>query len=146
MPVNGFTVGRDITVTISGPGNNSIVISSDQVTMFDAKPGKKEVWSRPLNVPPQPVYMPDGWRGTIHVDRSDATLDTFLANLELNYWNGENTLPGSVLETITEDDGSVTQWQFPLCMFWVDDPGSYHADGLVVQRLEFCCGTRKRVA
>lgn len=146
MPVNGFTVGRDVTITITGPGATTIVISSDQVTQFDAKAGKREVWSRPLNSPPRPVYMPDGWQGTIHVDRSDATLDTFLANLELNFWNGQNTLPGSVLETITEDDGSITQWHFPNCMFWVTDPGAYHADGIVQQRLEFCCGTRVRVS
>lgn len=146
MPVNGFTVGRDVTITISGPGNTSIVIPADQVTSFDAKPGKREVWSRPLNQPPMPVYMPDGWRGRVTIDRSDATLDTFLANLESSFWNGQNQLPGSVLETITEDDGSVTQWQFPQAMFWVDDPGTYHADGIVAQHLEFCAGQRKRVS
>lgn len=146
MPVNGFTVGRDITVTITGPGGNSIVISSDQVTSFDAKPGKRQVWSRPLNVPPKPIYMPDGWQGTIHVDRADATLDTFVNQLEQTFWGGQNVLPGSILETITEDDGSVTQWHFPNCMFWVNQPGTYHADGIVAQELDFCCGQRIRVS
>lgn len=146
MPVNGFTVGRDVTITISGPGNTSIVIPANQVTSFDAKPGKREVWSRPLNQPPMPVYMPDGWRGRVTIDRTDATLDTFLANLEQSFWQGQNQLAGSVLETITEDDGSVTQWQYPQAMFWVDDPGTYHADGIVQQHLEFCAGQRKRIS
>ena len=146
MPVNGFTVGRDVTVTLTGPGSTSIIISASQVTSFDAKPGKREVWSRPLNLPPLPLYMPDGWRGTLSVDRSDATLDTFLNTLEAAFWNGQNTLAGSVLQTITEDDGSITQWQFPNAMFWVDDPGAYHADGIINQRLEFCAGRRIRIS
>lgn len=146
MPVNGYTVGRDVTITVTGPGNTSIVIPAAQVTQFEAKPLKREDWARPLNSPPKPLYIPDGWRGTVEVERQDASLDSFQANFEANFWNGQNMLPGSVLQTITEDDGSVTQWQFPQAMFWVEEPGVYKEPGPIKQRLEFCAGIRTRVS
>lgn len=146
MPINGYTIGRDVTVTIAGPGGQAIVIPANQVTGFNAKPLKREEWARPLNSPPQPIYTPDGWRGTIDVDRQDATLDTFQSNLEAAFWGGQNTLSGTVLETITEDDGSITQYQYNSVMYWVEDPGSYRTENLIKQRMEFCAGQRIRVA
>lgn len=145
MPQNGFTVGKDATITITGPGGTSIVISADQVTDFDPKPMKKEIWSRPLNSPPKPIFMPDGWTGTITVDRADATLDTFQATLEANFWNGVDTLAGTILQTVTETNGAVTQYQFTGVMFWVSEVGSYKADGLVTQQIEFAASLRTRV-
>lgn len=145
MPVNGWSVGRDVTVTLAGPGGVSIIIPSSQVTHFDAKPLKREDWHRPLNSPPMPIYMPDGWRGTVEFDRGNNTLDQFQATLESNFWNGTNTLSGTILETITENDGSVSQYQFDGVMYWVDDPGNFRADSKVQQRLEFCAGTRTPV-
>jgi hypothetical protein len=146
MAVNSYTIGRDVTVTLAGPGGTTTVIPSTAITKFDAKPQKREEWSRPLNLPPQPLYMPDGWKGNLEVDRQDATLDTFQSNLEATFWAGQNTLSGTVLVSVTEVNGAVTQYRFDGCMFWVDDPGSYNADNKVTQRLEFCAGTRKRVA
>jgi hypothetical protein len=137
-------VGRDVTVTIAGAQGN-IVIPSSQVTHFDAKPLKREDWSRPLNSPPEPLYMPDGWRGTIEIDRSDATLDTFQATLEANFWNGSNQLSGTIVQTIVEDNGSITQYQYNNVMFWVEDPGNFRADGKVSQRMEFSAGIRLRI-
>lgn len=146
MPVNGYTVGRDVTVTLSGPGGTTIVIPASQITHFDAKPLKREEWARPLNSPPQPIYMPDGWRGTVEVDRLDATLDTFQSRLESNFWGGINTANGTAIETITEDNGSITQYQFNNVMYWVEDPGTFRADGIVRQRMEFCAGQRIRIS
>jgi len=146
MPVNGYTVGRDVTVTISGAGGNNIIISSDQVTHFEARPVKRQDWARPLNLPPRPLYMPDGWQGTFEVDRADATLDSYQADLESEFWNGQNILAGTLLETITEDDGSVTQYQFDGVMYWVEEPGAFRVDGIVRQRVEFCAGRRRRTS
>jgi hypothetical protein len=145
LPVNGFTVGRDVTITMAGSGG-TIVIPSAQVTHFAAKAMKKQTWSRPLNSPPQPIYMPDGWQGSVSVDRADSTLDTFQSTLESNFWNGRNTLAGTIMQTITEDDGSTTQFQFINAMFWIENVGDYAADGIVKQSIEFCSGERKRVA
>jgi len=146
MPVNGYTVGRDVQIVMNSPTGNGVggtVIPPDQITSFDAKPMKKEVWARPLNSPPQPIYMPDGWKGTIEVDRMDATLDTYQATIEGNFWQGTNTASGIVTETITEENGNQTVIQYNGCMFWVEDPGSYKADGNIVQRVEFSAGERK---
>lgn len=146
MPVNGFTVGRDVLVTIGGPGGANIVIPAFQVTKFTKRPLKKEDWSRPLNGPPIPLYMPDGWRGTVDVDRADATLDTFQAALEATYYAGQNTLSGTILESITENNGSNTQYRYDGVMFWIEEPGDAHQDKKIDQKLDWCASTRKRVA
>jgi hypothetical protein len=146
VPVNGFTVGRDVVVTIAGPGGTPIVIDAADVTHFTKRPLKKDDWSRPLNSPPIPLYMPDGWRGTVDVDRQDPTLDTFQANLEATYWAGQNILAGTMLESVTEPNGTNSQYRYDDVMYWVEDPGDASADKRVSQRLEWCCGTRKRVA
>lgn len=146
MPVNGYTTGRDVQVVLNQVGGGNLtgntVLSPAQITGFDAKPMKREVWARPLNSPPAPIYMPDGWKGTIEVDRMDSTLDAYQAGIEANFWNGVNLVSGTITETITEDDGSQTVIQFNNCMFWVEDPGSYKADGNVTQRVEFSAGQR----
>lgn len=145
MPVNGFTVGRDITVNIVGPDGVNIVLPPDQVTNFDAKPLKREDWSRPLNSPPKPLYMPDGWRGTIECDRKDSSLDNYQNSVEQAYWAGENMLSGTVLATITEGNGTTSQWLYEGCQFWVEETGNYRADGKVAQRVEFCASRRRNV-
>lgn len=145
MPINGFTVGRDVSVQASAPGGASMIIPSTDVVHFEKRPLRREDWSRPLNSPPIPLYQPDGWRGNIGVDRQDATLDTFQAGLEAAYWAGQNTQSSTILETITEVNGSITQYRYDGCMFWVEDPGPATADRRLVQRLEFCASTRKRV-
>lgn len=145
MPVNGFTVGRDVTITMVGANGVDLVLAPDQITNFDAKPIKKEDWSRPLNLPPKPLYLPDGWRGTVQLDRQDSSLDQFQSDYEQQYWNGENMLPGTILQTITEDDGTTTQYRFDGCMFWVEEPGQWHDGGKISQRMEFCASTRKKL-
>lgn len=146
MPVNGYTTGRDVTVTIVGPGGTNVILDPTQVTQFDAKPLKKEDWSRPLNLPPIPLYMPDGWRGTIQADRKDSSLDDMQDAQELSFWAGQNMRSGTIMETITESDGSLTQRRFDNCQFWVEEPGAYHGEGKITQRVEFCASTRKVVA
>lgn len=146
MPINGFTVGRDVTVTLAGPGGTTIVIPASEVTHFEKRPLRREDWSRPLNSPPIPLYQPDGWRGQVGIDRQDASLDTFQANLEAQFWAGQNILSGWILETVTETNGTQTQYRYDDVMYWVEDPGMATADRRVQQRLDFCAGTRKRVA
>lgn len=145
MPVNGFTVGRDTTVNMTGPNGTNIILPPDQVTNFDAKPLKREDVSRPLNSPPKFLYMPDGWRLTIEADRKDASLDQYMADVEQAFWAGAAVNAGTVFQTITEPDGSVTQWQYEGCQFWVEELGNYRADGKVAQRIEGAASRRRRV-
>lgn len=143
MPINGYTVGRDVTVNLQSPEGGltgGIVINPNQVTSFDARTMKREDWARPLNVPPMPIYMPDGWRGTLTVDRMDDTLDVYQDTIESDFWNGNNISAGTIRETITEVNGTITVKTYTNCMFWVDDLGSFRADGIVRQRVEFSAG------
>lgn len=145
MPVNGYTVGRDVTVNMVGPDGVNIILSPEQITNFTAKPLKREDWSRPLNSPPQPLYMPDGWKITIACDRKDASLDSYQSDVEQAYWSGQNMLAGTILQTVIEANGTTTQYRFDSVQFWIEEPGNYVADGKVNQHIEASAATRKRV-
>jgi hypothetical protein len=146
LPVNGFSVGRDYMIAINGPGGTTAVIPSSQITNFTKSPKKREDWSRPLNLPPIPLYVPDGWQGGCSIDREDNTLDTFQASNEANFWAGQSVLSGTIIESVTEPSGTVSQFRYDDVMFWVSNPGSATVDRKVEQHLEWCSGTRKRIS
>jgi hypothetical protein len=145
MPFNGFTVGSDVTVSVAGPGGTAIVIPASEITAFDKRPMKREAVSRPLNGPPIFLYMPDGWRGTFGVDRQHSTLESFQAQLEASFFAGTNLLSGTILETITEPNGTTSHYQYTGVMLWVEDPGAAMAERKITQRVEWCATTLKQV-
>lgn len=134
MPLNDFSVGRDVTLgidTSTGP----LVISL--ITGFNSKQDVIKKRIKGLDGKARPVTFPDGWSGRFEVEREDATLDTFFAKLEANYYAGEDAPTITITETITEPDGSVSQFQYTQCVLTLSDAGDWKGDDTVKQTLEF---------
>lgn len=53
----------------------------------------------------------DGWSGSFDIERQDATLDNYFAQLEANYYAGINESPAQIYETIQEANGAVSQFR-----------------------------------
>lgn len=141
MPLNGYSVGKDVVITLNMPSG----ILRVNLTMFDAKPVFLDLKSRPLNSPPVHMNIPDGWKGSAKVDRQDASLDDFTAQAEAAYWAGQNVLKGSITQTVTEPDGSTSRYRFTNVSLKITDPGSWSAEKLVDQSLEFEASRRIKV-
>jgi hypothetical protein len=143
MPINNFSVGRDVAVDITGP-NGPVTLSI--VTHFDSKPMTKKQESHGIDGVVRFQYIPGGWQGTIEIDRANSNADDLHYTLETLYYNGSNVPAGTITETITEPDGSVTQWRFERVMFVLDDAGAFKGDSKVTQKLAWCASFRKKVA
>ncbi len=143
MPVNGFTVGRDVSLDIVGL-NGPIRFSL--ITGFNARPDTTDVKVKGLDGKTRHVMFPDGWTGTFDVERQDSTVDDIFAQLESNFYSGLNLPAISIMETITEVSGAVTQYRFTDVILRLDDAGAYAGDQTVKQRLSFMASRRMKVA
>src|SRR5271163_3909762 len=129
MPVNNFTVGKDVSLVVQTPTGALTVALTD----FSADPVYADLKSKPLSGVPIFGYIPDGWKLSFKLDRQDSTVDSYFAALEAAYYNGTNRLSGPVYKTITETNGSLTQWRYTGVVLKLDKPGDFSGDKKVEQ-------------
>ena len=145
MPLNGFSVGHDLAIDIISPLTGQLITNWPLITGFSAEPATKQITSEPLNSYPLYSELPTGWKGTIDFDRTSGVIDNFFAHLEAAYYAGQNTLTGSITQTITEQNGTVSQYQFKGVTFKYTQAGQWKAQDKVAIRLDFVAGTRIKV-
>lgn len=130
MPLNGYTMGRDVSVDIN-TSNGPLRLPT--VTKFSANPVIGNVTVRPLNGPKQEMEFPDGWKGSITFERTDSTADDYQAQWEADYFNGVNRPPATITETIQESDGSVSTYRYTSVSLALTKAGDKTGDKTVEQ-------------
>jgi hypothetical protein len=143
MPVNNFSVGRDISLTIvtgSGPLNLNLI------TGFRSKPDMAEVKVKGLDGLTRHARFYDGWSGGFDVERADSTVDDYFAQLEANYYLGISEQPATITETITEPNGAVTQYRYMQVLLKLDNAGDWKGDATVKQQISFVAAQRRKIA
>ena len=144
MPVAGFSVGHDVTVTVVNPLTGAI-ITFGNITDFDSQEDTKAVESTPLSAPPAFGEIPHGWKLAFTIDRVDPTVDDFFAALEQAYWSGLN-IPGSTgPEYIQEKNGTVTQYTYVGVAFKLDTAGSKRSQDKVTIKVAARASQRIKV-
>jgi len=136
MTTNSFNVGRDgAQITIFDSTLGQVTING--ITSFDSKPGTVKLKSVNISGGITRRSIPDGHSGSFEVDRQDATFDTYFANREANYYGG--LPPGAIFitQTITELDGTTTQFQFTDVELYPEDAGKYTGQEKVTQKFTF---------
>lgn len=142
MPINSFNVGRDVAIDFVGP-NGPIRVSI--LTDFHSKPMVKKQESHGLDGIVRFQYIPGGWEGSFKIDRANRAADDFVYNNEQLYYAGQNVPSYTLVETITEPDGSTSQWRYVGVQVAMSDHGNWRGDSKVEQSLEFCASQRQRV-
>ncbi len=143
MPLNSFSTGRDVTLTIvtaTGPLNFNLV------TGFHSLPEMAEIKVKGIDGITRHARFFDGWRGGFDVERSDSTVDDYFAQLESNFYSGINEIGATITETIAEPNGSVTQYRYLNVLLKLDDAGGWMGDQTVKQKISFVSSQRKKVA
>lgn len=143
MPINGFSVGRDVTlniVTSAGPLNPGLI------TKFTSKPNIVDHKVKGLDGITRHARFPDGWEGSFDIERRDSTLDDYWAQLEAGYYSGINEQPVTITETITEVSGAITQYRHVGVYLTLTDAGDWEGDKTVKQKLSFVSQQRLKVA
>lgn len=143
MPLNSYTVGRDISLNIIGPSGP---LSFSQIVGFQSKPDTTDQKIKGLDGVTRHLRFPDGWSGKFDLERQDSTLDDYWAQLENNYYAGLNETPISITETIREVNGSISQYRYVDVLLTLDDAGTFAGDKSVKQSLKFVSARRLKVS
>lgn len=143
MPVNGFSTGRDITLTIvtgSGPLNFNLI------TGFDSKQDTTEQRVKGIDGITRPLRFFDGWSGKFDIERQDSTIDDYFGQLEEDYYAGIPEQPVSITETKTEVNGSISQYRYVNVLLKLDNAGEWRGDASVKQSISFIAARRITIA
>jgi len=143
MPINSYTVGRDLTLTIVADGEP---VSFDQIVGFQAKQEKIVQKIKGLDGVTRNVSFPDGWSGRFSLERQDRTLDDFFNQEEADYYEGVDRGEITITETVTENDGSVAQYRYRGVQLMLDDAGEFKGDSSVKQTMNFTATRRVTIA
>ena len=142
MPVNGFSVGRDVAIDIvaaTGPLRFSLV------TGFKSKMDITDKKIKGLDGITRHVRFPDGWGGSFSLERQDSTADDYFSQLEANYYAGQNEVPCTITETIQEVNGSITQYRYLNVLLRYEDAGEWKGDDTVKMQISFVAARRVKV-
>ena len=144
MPANNFTIGKDISLTIVT--TSGILALPITTTSFDAKPQYNKVRGVCLDGVNRGFNAPTGWDLTFGLDRSSSVVDDFFVQQEAGYYAGQNTLTGSISETIQEANGSVSQYRYTGVILALDDAGKFTGDAKVSQSISAFASQKLKVA
>lgn len=142
MPVNGYSVGRDISLNITvatGP------LQVAKITRFTSKQEATEIKVKGIDGITDNLLLPDGWSGSLDVERKDGTIDAYFDTLENNYYSGVNNGESSITETIQESTGGISQYRYEGVQLRYDSSGEWSGDATVKQSLSWVAARRKKV-
>jgi hypothetical protein len=143
MPANGFSLGRDNSITINTPFGPLV---PSLITNFDSKQEHVKKQSKGMDGRVRNIIFPDGWTGTLEVDRQNSNVDDFFAALEAAYYAGQNIGSSTITQTISEANGAVSQYQYVGVNFEYTDAGSWKQDDITHQKLTFTAEQRIKLA
>lgn len=145
MPINNQTIGKDVSVNIvTSTGNFTIPPAA--ITKFDATPDTSTERRKGLDGISRFAVYPDGWKGSLEIDRFDSTVDDYWAQYESDYYAGRNLQPATITETIQEPSGAITQYRYTGVLFDLKDIGAREPDKIIKQKVDFVASRRIKVA
>lgn len=142
MPANNHSVGRDVTLDITDP-NGPVRFAT--ITSFDAKPITAKNTIKAITGIIYHQAFPDGWSGTISIERQNNSADAYFAQREADYYAGRNLPPARIMETIRESDGSLSRYRYEGVVLIMDDAGNKQADKSISMKMSWMAARRIKV-
>ena len=143
MPINNYSVGRDISLDIVGVNG---AMGFSQIVGFQSKPDTTDQKIKGLDGITRHLRFPDGWSGSFDLERQNSLLDDWWSQIEANYYAGQNELPVTITETIQEVSGAITQYRYLQVLLTIEDAGSWAGDKSVKQKIKFVAARRVKIA
>lgn len=142
MPINDFSVGRDLSLTIiTASGAVSFSLRTDFQSKQDTT--KKQITG--LDGKTRFVRFFKGWSGSLKIQRRDSTVDDYFAQLEAAYFAGINEKAASITQLISENNGALTQYRYFGVLLDLDDAGKWSGDDTVDQAISFVAERRIKI-
>ena len=134
MPLNGLTSGIDHKLTFTDiNGVQSFAILESFTSKEDATTDKVIAMDGTVRHP----KFHQGWSGSFVLERNSNFMDNYIAAQEASYYEGLDQTPLTILETITENDGTVSQYQYTNVVIYLEDAGNYSGTEIVKQNATF---------
>lgn len=143
MPLNGFSVGRDVSTTISTADGT---LQPTLITKFTTARDSTEKKIKGLDGVTRTLSFPDGWSGAFEISRQDSTIDDYFANVDANFYSGLDQSTGTIMQTIQEVSGAVSQFQYVGVTLKLTNAGSWASDDSVEQQLSWTAERRIKVS
>ena len=134
MPISGQTVGRDVAWIIN-TAEGQLTLSQNFITDFEAMPDARIEKYLPVSGIINPLVFHEGYSLKISIARTDSTIDSFWALLEAAYYAGVNVPASTIFETIAENDGSVSQYQYLNVQLKVDTFGERTGNNYITMKM-----------
>jgi hypothetical protein len=134
MPLNGLTSGIDhklVFTDINGVENFTIIENFN--SKEDATTDKVVAMDGTVRHP----KFHQGWSGSFVLERNSNFMDNYIAAQEASYYEGLDQIPITITETITENDGTVSQYQYTNVVIYLEDAGNYSGTEIVKQNATF---------
>jgi hypothetical protein len=127
-PLGTFLVGTDLSISITANATGAQVLLDGKRTNFTQKADDTLLKSEVIDNGGLPDHrvIPNGWSGTIDVDRASGDFDALFAFLESNYYAGGAQQYFTItVATPNKRTGGTDQYQYQGVVFHGYDPGTY---------------------
>lgn len=142
MPANGLSTGIDSKLSfVDINGVQRFMIIESVVSKEDAAVGKQIAMDGTVRHP----KFHQGWSGTFVLQRSDNSMDNYIALQEASYYQGVDQVPMTITQTITEVSGSISQYQFTNVVITLEDAGMYSGTDIVKQTVAFAASRKLEI-
>ena len=134
MPLDGLTSGIDHKLVITDiNGVEQFALLESFTSKEDATVDKQIQMDGNVRHP----KFHQGWSGSFVLQRNSPVTDAYFAAQEASYYLGLDQIPATITETITENDGTVSQWQYSQVVLTLDSAGNYSGTEIVKQSVSF---------
>jgi hypothetical protein len=138
-----MNTGKDVSMDVVLRDGRILRIGN--ITKFDRKPITKKLQSDGIDGVPRRGVIPQGWQLTIEADRDSPDVEAWWAQYEADYFAGATVQNVTILETMIEADGAVTQFRYEGVAFHLDDAGNASADKFIPLKLSGEASFRRQI-
>ena len=136
----GYSIGRDVTITVVAPGGG--VLDFGKITQFDSRQESNDHKVIGIDGITDNLRFFTGWSGSFACERRGPSLDAYFKQLEANFYAGIDEPPATILQTIVEPSGAVTQHRFERVLLKYSDAGTWKGDSSVPVKVDFMAAKR----
>jgi hypothetical protein len=146
MPINGMNTGQDYQLFFFDGATGNLVPLGD-VQSVSIKQTVHTIRTSPYNNPTRYGFVPDGYHITFQITRTGPELENFLVAAENNFnSNGAIQKPGVLQQTVLNNDGSFSRYQYTSFVIYMPDHGEISKDKAVTLSLEGHASEKKPIA
>lgn len=146
--VGGFNIGIQRSWTIIDSTTGLPVDYGGDVIDLTSSPNLKHVEINPISTNGYSKYKTNrtGWKGSITVARNNGAGDTFEAAQEALFHAGFTQKYFTIIETTTNDEGTVDTFQYTGCELFWDDAGMARMDSAIEIKMGMNAQSRQPIA